>query len=336
VLAAVRLGAEVRLDPGQRPQGDREREALAPLPAQRDRLGGVRQRRGPAPAPQVELGQRGERVGQRARRRLRALAVDDAGQDAPGGLVVVDPHERLGGHRAELERRGVGLVALEDRGGAAQQRAPLGPPPGAHARHRPLRGRDGVQDRSRAVGEVAGAVGGGDRAVGVAHRRRRQRHGELHAARPQRVGGARRVGLRGEQLARLGGVAAAQQDRAPHRAHVGREPGLAGQPRRLCEQRGGAVEVARGGQRLRGLQQAGRARVVVGAQPGGPDVGQRGGPQAAAPQRLVAGPDERRGDLLVGPGGRGGLLPGALGVVRAERRGDGAVGGAALGLVAAW
>ena len=115
-----------------------------------------------------------------------------------------------------------------------------------------------------------------------------------------------------------------------HRAQVGLQQRVGGEPAALLGELERARQLAGDGGGAGGLEQRPRALVVVDVELPGAREPARGGGEGGAAAGVAGGVHQRLGDAGVRHRARGGPVPGALGAAVGERLGERAVGVAAL------
>ena len=139
------------------------------------------------------------------------------------------------------------------------------------------------------------------------------------------------LGLAHERLAGAHRVAEPDLRARRHRAQVGLQQRVGGEPRALVGELDRARELARDGGGARRLEQRARPRVVVDVELAGAREAARGGGEGGAAAGVAGRVHQRLGDAGVRHRARGRAVPRALGAAVGERGGQRLVDLAALG-----
>ena len=274
---------------------------------------------------------RGQRVDERARRADVAQRADQAVEDRLRAAELLRPQRGVGGHPEHLGRPEHRLVAEQHRLAGGEQRVAL---LGLAEREQRL----GGQQRGEEV--EAGSLARGDgvhplRGRGHPPQRPvdhvRDRRLEQEAAGAHAVEALDPLRLAHERLAGAQRVAEAHLRPRGHRAQVGLQQRVDGEPAALLGELERARQLAGDRGRAGRLEQRPRPLVVVDVELPGAGEPARGGGEGGAPAGVAGRVHQRLRDAGVGHRAGGGLVPGALGAAVGERLGERAVRVAALG-----
>ena len=317
------------------------RPTLAGLLGERDGLGRPGERLAPAPAAQVEVRPRGERIDQRHHRAGVAIGADEPRQHRLGAVEVLRPDRRVPGHPEHLGRRGERVAAEQERLRDPQQLLARGPLADGQVRLADHDHREQLECRLAPLGQLARPVGGADQRGHVADAHREDRGLEVHRRRAQRVVAADGVGLGHQLVVGVGIERGADTDVRAPAADLGVHPRVGPALRGRAQVAQRLLALADRGGVARRLEQPPGAIDAAGGELGGARQVARRGAGRAAPARLQSRRLERGRDLLVGRDRRRGEMPRAAGAARrgdvgerpvddpAVERGGGVVGGRA-------
>ena len=261
--ARLRLAAEVREHQRLRGHAERQQPDLARLLGERERLRRPRHRLAPAPAPEVEMRPRGERVDQRDDRARVAVGAHEPREDRLGAVELLRPDRAVPGHAEHLGRREHRVAAAQERVGDPQQLLAGAALPEREVGLADHDHREQLERRVAALGDLAGPVGGADQRGHVARAHREDRRLEVHRGGAQRVGPARRVGLRDQRVVGVRVERGADADVRPPAPDlgVGERVGAAVLGRPQVGER--LLALADRGRVARGLEEPPRARASL-------------------------------------------------------------------------